>query len=153
MDRSLFGDRQVRKRSLPPKQEEPAEPRVSQGSIDKVIDLAFNPTREKIREVTVIDRMQGRLLPQLDIVCTMRDYVIEVAEYRENPDAYAEKYDKEFPEQPKVIEDFIYRLAQWQKSVQGKNLERATDIALAETETRGEREEEYDQRGRENPFG
>ena len=147
---SLFDDRLVQKRSIP-KIEVPVEPSVTAGPIDKVIDLAFNPTRDKIREVTVIDRMQGRLLPQLDMLNHLMSYVLEVAEYREDAERYMEKYDRETPIQPELVKEYMYRLAQWQKSVQGKNLERATDIALAETEAQREREETY-KTGGENPF-
>ncbi len=128
------------KRDRPPPdlEEEPKPPKVSAGAVDKVIDLAFNPSRDKIREVTIIDRMQGRLLPQLDMIGTMWQYVIEVATYRMSSVIYKQQFKRERPIPPNPIEEFIYRTAQWQKSVAGKNLERATDIALAETETRGD---------------
>jgi len=149
MSSNLFDDRIVQKRSIP-KVEMPVEPRVTAGSIDKVIDLAFNPTRDKIREVTIIDRMQGRLLPQLDMLSSLMDYVMEVAEYRESPEAYMVKYERAVPISPELVKEYMYRLAQWQKSVSGRNLERATDIALAETESQKEREESG--RTGENPF-
>jgi len=117
-------------------------PSVSAGPVDKVIELAFNPTREKIREVTIIDRMQGRLLPLLDLVAQGWQHAIEVATYRRDSTVYAKTYQKPRPVQSNLIDEYMYRLAQWQKSVAGKNLERATDIALAETETRGENEED-----------
>lgn len=115
---------------------------VSQGVVDRVIDLAFNPSREKIREVTIIDRVQGRLLPQLDLVADMWNYVKEVALFRKDANLYKEVFKKDHPVPPMLIDEFMYRTAQWQKSVQGKNLERATDIALAETEVRGD--EDFD---------
>ena len=149
MSSNLFDDRIVQKRSIP-KVEMPVEPRVTAGSIDKVIDLAFNPTRDKIREVTIIDRMQGRLLPQLDMLSSLMDYVMEVAEYRESPEAYMVKYERAVPISQELVKEYMYRLAQWQKSVSGRNLERATDIALAETESQKEREESG--RTGENPF-
>ncbi len=114
---------------------------VSQGSVDKVIDLAFNPTREKIREVTIIDRVQGRLLPQLDIIGLVWQYAIEIATFRQDGNEYERLYKKKLPTPPNLLDEFTYRTAQWQKSVAGKNLERATDIALAETETRSEGED------------
>ncbi len=118
-------------------EEEPQGPQpVTAGPVDKVIELAFNPTRDKIREVTVIDRMQGRLFPQLDMINMMRSYCIEIAYYRMDPAEYARIYKRKKPVQPDAIETYLYRTAQWQKSVAGKNLERATDIALAETEAR-----------------
>lgn len=115
---------------------------VSAGAVDKVIDLAFNPSRDKIREVTIIDRMQGRLLPQLDVVSVMWQYVIEVASYRQDANEYKKVYQKTVPEVPDLVDEFMFRTAQWQKSVAGKNLERATDIALAETEARAMEDEE-----------
>ena len=42
-----------------------------------------------------------------------------------------------------LIDEFTYRTAQWQKSVQGKNLERAIDLALAETETKTGLEDDF----------
>lgn len=115
---------------------------VSAGAIDKIIDLAFNPSREKIREVTSVDRMQGRLLPQLDIVDLMWQHTIEIAEYRQNAVLYNKVYKRKKPSIPSLIEEFIYRTAQWQKSIQGMNLKSAVDLALAETEARMEKEGE-----------
>lgn len=119
-----------------------AVPAVSAGSVEKALDLAFNPTREKIREVTIIDRIQGRLFPLLDIINTGRQYCLEVAIYRQNPDEYKKLFKKRRPILPNLLDDFMYRTAQWQKSVQGTNLTKITDIALAETETRANEEGE-----------
>jgi len=117
------------------------EPAVS-SPIDKVIDLAFNPSREKIREVTIIDRIQGRLFPLLDMINTGRLYILEVALYRQDAEEYRKKFKKAKPIPPNLLDEYIFRTAQWQKSVAGKNLERATDIALAETEVRGAEEDD-----------
>jgi hypothetical protein len=111
---------------------------VSAGSVDKVIDLAFNPTREKIREVTIIDRLQGRLFPIMDTMNSLYRNIIEIATYRQSSNEYQQLYRKEKPEPMDIMDDLMFRTAQWQKSVAGKNLEKATDIALAETETRGD---------------
>jgi len=119
----------------------PQPPPVSAGPVERVIELAFNPTREKIREVTIIDRFQARLLPQLDIISQQWQYCIEVATYRQDSNKYKALFKRDVPVPPSPIEEYMYRVAQWQKSVAGKNLERATDIALAETETRGEEDE------------
>lgn len=116
----------------------PEPPAVSQGPVDKVIELAFNPSRDKIREVTIIDRIQGRLFPQLDMINGMFQYCLEVASFRQDHELYRKLYKRERPISPNPLEEFLYRTAQWQKSVAGKNLERATDIALAETETKSE---------------
>jgi len=122
------------KRPEPP----PEPPSVSAGPVDRVIELAFNPSREKIPEVTIIDRLQGRLLPQLTLVAQMWQYVLEVAQFRQDSTRYATSNKRPVPIAPSLIAEYMYSLAQWQKSIGGKNLERATDIALAETETRGE---------------
>lgn len=122
------------KRPDPP----PDPPSVSAGPVDRVIELAFNPSREKIPEVTIIDRLQGRLLPQLTLIAQQWQYVLEVAYYRQDSSRYATSYKRPVPVSPSLIAEYMYSLAQWQKSIGGKNLERATDIALAETETRGE---------------
>ena len=112
------------------------EAKVSAGAIDKVIDYAFNPTREKIREMTIIDRLQARLLPQLDLISLQWQYTIEIALYRQDSNEYKKVYKKERPTPPNLLEEYMYRVAQWQKSREGKNLDRAIDLALAETEAR-----------------
>jgi len=122
------------KRPEPP----PEPPSVSAGPIDRVIELAFNPSREKIPEVTIIDRLQGRLLPQLTLIAQQWQYVLEVAHFRQDSSRYVSSFKKPVPIAPSLIAEYMYSLAQWQKSIGGKNLERATDIALAETETRSE---------------
>ena len=123
---------------------EPTEttpPTAAYGLGATVVELAFNASRDKIREMTIIDRVQGRLLPQLDIVSIQWQYVIEIALYRQDSLEYARLFSKDGkvklrPVPPDLHDEFMYRTAQWQKSVQGENLKRATDIALAETETR-----------------
>lgn len=115
---------------------------VSAGPIERVIDYAFNPSREKIREMTIIDRLQARLLPQLDIISLQWAYVIEIATYRKDSNEYERLYEKKEPTSPNLLEEYMYRVAQWQKSREGKNLERAIDLALAETEANAG-EEEY----------
>ncbi len=119
------------------KAEVKAEP-VSAGAVNQVVDYVFNPTREKIREVTYIDRSQGRLLPQLDIIDLMWQYVIEVATFRQDQANYSTVYGKVRPTPPNLISEFSYRTAQWQKSINGTNLKSAIDIALAEIETRSD---------------
>lgn len=111
-------------------------PPVSAGPIDKVIDYLFNPSEDKLREVTSVDRLQGRLLPQLDVLNMMWAYVIEIAFYRQDADEYQEIFDKEVPIPPNPVNEFIRRTAQWQRSVQAMNLKAGLDIALAEAESR-----------------
>ena len=122
------------KRPEPP----PPPPSVSAGPVDRVIELAFNPSREMIPGVTIIDRLQGRLLPQLSLVAMQWQYAIEVATYRQDSNKYVELYHKPVPVPYNLIEEYMYSVALWQKSIGGKNLERATDIALAETERQGD---------------
>jgi len=124
------------KRPDPP----PPPPSVSAGPVDRVIELAFNPSRDKIPEVTIIDRLQGRLLPQLTLIAQQWQYSIEIAYYRQDSSKYESLFHKSVPIPPNPIEEYMYSLAQWQKSIGGKNLERATDIALAETERQGDDE-------------
>lgn len=148
--RATAADRAERKRQEAERQAKAkaAEPPpVTAGPIDKVIDLAFNPSREKIREVTSIDRTQGRLLPQLDVINLMWSNVIEIATFRQDAVLYAELYKRDKPVHPNLYDEFMYRTAQWQKSVAGMNLKSAVDLALAETETRAsEGEEPYSDR-------
>jgi hypothetical protein len=131
------------RRSRPPDREEDEVPQpkpVSAGPIEKVIDLAYNPSREKIREMTVIDRWQARLFPILDTVNTMYNQCIEIALYRQSKDNYNDLFKRRRPLQTDIIDELLYRTAQWQKSREGKNLQSATDLALAETETSGQEE-------------
>jgi len=129
-----------RKRSTEEDEEKVIPLPVTAGAIDKIVDLAFNPSREKIREVTSVNAMQAKLLPQLDIIDAMWQYVIEVAAFRQDAELYNKTYKRKAPIPPSLIDDFIYRTAQWQKSVQGMNLKSAIDLALAETETRASEE-------------
>lgn len=122
---------------------------VSAGAIDRVIDLAFNPTRDKLREVTIIDRMQGRTFPVIDTTNSLFLECIKVAVYRQSPELYFQVFEEDHP--PLVFDilgNFLHFTAQWQKSVAGKNLERATDIALAETEREPSDEQQYGPGGR-----
>ena len=114
---------------------------VSAGAVEKALDLAFNPTREKIREVTIIDRLQGRMFPLLDVINMGQKYILEVAMYRQDKETYLKEFRKKRPTSPNWLDELMYRTAQWQKSVQGTNLTKITDIALAEVETRAGEEE------------
>ncbi len=117
---------------------EPERPKsVSAGAVGMVIDLAFNPTRDKMREMTIIDRVQGRLFPQMDMINMLRQHCLAIAAYREAI-AGGNGGNVEPPVEPDVMDEFLYRTAQWQKSVGGKNMEKAVDIALAEIETRSD---------------
>jgi len=139
------------RRSRPDREDEippPEIPSVSAGPIDKVIELAFNPSREKIREVTIIDRMQGRLFPIMDTMNTLYRDCIKVASYRQSRREYAAHYHEERPGQIDIMDELMFRTAQWQKSVAGRNLDKATDIALAETETRSEEPDDTSGAGR-----
>lgn len=143
----LAKDRAARRRAAAEESAKQGPLPVSAGPIDKVIDLAFNPSRDKIREVTSIDRIQGRLLPQLDIIDLMWQHITEIATFRQDADEYERTFKRKHPVPPNLIEEFTYRTAQWQKSVQGMNLKSAIDLALAETETKAASEEEKLLRG------
>ena len=127
------------RRTRPAKAEDPKPepPALTGGAIDKIVDLALNPSRETIRGFTNIDRIQGKLLPQLDIIDLVWQYITEIAAYRLDAVEYERVYKHKRPTPPNLIDEFTYRTAQWQKSVQGKSLQSAIDLALAETETRG----------------
>jgi len=111
---------------------------VTAGAIGKVVDLVGNPSRESIRGVTIIDRVQGRLLPQLDVIDKVWDYVLQVASYRHDAKEYAILYKKKVPVLPNLIDEFIYRTAQWQRSVYGTNMKSLMDLAMAEKEAGSE---------------
>jgi hypothetical protein len=139
------------RRNKPPVAEIPPEPPAAANALRAtIVELAFNPTREKIREVTIVDRMQGRLLPLLDLEAQAWESVLETALYRQDSNLYQKVFSRPRPLPINPIAEYTYRLAQWQKSVAGKNLERATDIALAETENKGD--EEGDMDGRPDPW-
>src|SRR3972149_5906509 len=126
------------RRARPAKVEDPKPepPPLTSGAIDKIVDLALNPSRETIRGFTNIDRIQGKLLPQLDVIDLVWQYIVEIAAYRQDAVEYERVYKYKRPVVPNLIDEFTYRTAQWQKSVQGKSLQSAVDLALAETETR-----------------
>ena len=109
---------------------------VSAGPIDKLLELLYNPSRDKIREVTIIDRLQGRFFPQLDMISMGRKYCLEVALYRQNREYYRKIFKKDCPVPPDLIDELQFRTAQWQKSVAGKSFERGIDLALAEQEAK-----------------
>ena len=121
---------------------------VSAGPVEHVIELAFNPTRDAIRGVTVIDRMQGRLFPIIDTANRLLNNCLEIATFRQSRTDYRLWYGKPKPEPVDAVDELMFRTAQWQKSIAGKNLERATDIALAEMETRSPEDEDYGSSGR-----
>lgn len=115
--------------------------KVSAGPVEKIVEYVFNPTRDKIREVTIIDRMQGRLFPIIDMINGDRQYLLEIAAYREDKTAFREVYGRDKPLPPNSLDDLLYRTAQWQKSVGGINLNRATEIALTEVEAKAMEDE------------
>lgn len=200
-----------RKRKTPDKDPVAEEqPSVTAGTIEKVVDYAFNPSREKIREMTYINRIQGMQFPQMDAINAVRVNCIAIAQYREDMEEHMrafdtpkpvmplppikpvtvkygplkywlwgepahrkepateeiaqydeelERYNKEVseypglfdkymgalkkhvfkfdgvqPEIPNLMDELLFRIAQWAKSVGGQNLEKATEIALAEVE-------------------
>jgi hypothetical protein len=121
--------------------DEPSPPPVSAGPLDRVLDFTYNASREKSREVTIISPTQGRILPVLDVINTAWEYILEVAQYRQDKEAYQILYNRDRPILPNLIEDFMYRTSQWQKSVSGTNLKSLNDLALAEMETKTEGDE------------
>src|SRR3990172_3369437 len=58
------------RRSKSKKEEEPKPepPALTLGTVKYIVDVALTPSRETIRGFTNIDRIQGKLLPQLDII-------------------------------------------------------------------------------------
>lgn len=124
---------------------------VSAGAVDRIADFIFNPTREKIREVTIVDRIQGRLFPLLDVINKGQQHILEIAFYRQDKKEYKKTFNQETPITPNFLDELMYRTAQWQKSIAGKNLERGMDIVLAEMESRVPEEDE-DKYGIKDPY-
>jgi hypothetical protein len=125
-------------------------PPVSLGTVEKGMDLAFNPTRDKLREVTIVDRMQGKYFPLMDMIITGRNHILEIAIYREDPVEYERLFEQKRPVTPDLLDEYLHRTAQWQKSVSGTNLTKITDIALAEVEGRAGEDEGL---GKDDPWG
>ncbi len=111
---------------------------ITSGSVDHIVDLLLNPSRDKIREVTVVDRFQGRMFPQMDMCGALMHYVLEVAMYREDSALYRKLYQRKHPIPPDLHDEFLYRTAQWQKSINAKNLDAGMSLAQAEVESRAE---------------
>lgn len=110
---------------------------VSAGAIEKVVDYVANPTRDKIREVTIISRTQGLVFPLLDMLQMGKRYLLQVAEYRIDPEAYGKEHpDAPIPENPDMLDEYEYRVAQWQKSVSGSNFKELIQLALTELEVK-----------------
>jgi len=134
----------ILKRNRPAKDEEsePIPLPVSAGPVDKIVDMVFNPSQEKMLEFTVLDRNQARLIPQLGIIDGVWEYTIEVAFFRYSSELYKSSFKKERPSQENLMKRFIFLTAQCQKSLQGQNLKSAIDLALADVETRGQEGDE-----------
>tara|TARA_Y100000310_G_C20670663_1_gene810088 strand:- start:882 stop:1391 length:510 start_codon:yes stop_codon:yes gene_type:complete len=109
---------------------------VSAGPIEKALELAFNPSDDMLPSVTIIDRVQGRLFPIINVINLVWMDVLEIAYYRQDKDEYKRVFGKSRPVSPNLLAKLLHYTALWQKSVQGANLTKITDIALAETETR-----------------
>ncbi len=116
--------------------------KVSAGPVDKIVDMVFNPSQEKMLEFTVLDRNQTRLIPQLGIIDEMWEYCIEVATCRYDHAAYMKAYRPtgDAPVPKNLMQKFVFMLAQCQKSLNGQNLKSAIDLALADVETRSNQE-------------
>ena len=133
IDRTKVGNLKRDKPKEEPKKEEENKS-VTQGAIEKITDYMFNPSKDKIREVTSIDRLQARWLPQLDVNNEVWAYLLKIAAYNSDYEAYCEEYKEEYPTPPNVYDIFTYRTAQWQKSVAAMNLKAGMELALAEKE-------------------
>ena len=135
-------DRDARELIKPKKAEE--DRNLAAGDIKSLLAAVYNPPRESIRGFTIVDRIQGRLLPQLDVLSLMWDYVEDIAAYRFDWRKYEENHpDSLIPKVPNLIEEFTYKTALWQRSVGGKAMERGIDLSLAEIESGGNEEQDY----------
>lgn len=134
-------DRLKRNKKQEPEKKLQKPPEVSMGSIDKIVDVLVNATREKSREFTNIDRMQGRLFPIIDMINAGRKYIIEIATFRQDAKNYAMVFEKNMPEPPDLLDEWLYRTTQWSKSVGGINQGKMSDLALAQIETMAQKDE------------
>ena len=120
---------------------------VSLGGVDKVIDLLGNPTRDKLRETTYINRYQASLFPLLDTLNRAWDYVIAQAWYIKDVKEYKKKYPKLAEEAkktrgnsieplpPDLADELLVRISQWNRSIAGRTVEKMSDLALAQIES------------------
>jgi len=132
---NLSSEKVTRTKEKEVEEKEKQEPvSVSAGVIERIADYAFNATREKIREMTSINRMQAMLLPQLDLVGQAWRELIEIVIYRQDSIAYLKLFKQKQPIPFDPIDEYIYRFAQWSKSRDAMNLKSAMDLALAEVE-------------------
>lgn len=131
----------------PPPTKEP--PPVTSGSLgERVLDYTYNASREKSREVTDISPLQGRILPILDVTIDAWEDIIKVATYRQNKDNYKRLYNEEKPTPTNLASQYIYRVSQWQKSINALNLNALNALTLAEMEVKPD-EGEF---GRHDPY-
>jgi|TARA_Y100000310_G_scaffold76443_1_gene72923 hypothetical protein len=100
------------------------------GNIGRVIDYAFNPSKDKIREMTNISRLQAAAFPLLDVKTDGLKHCLAIA-------AYNVGEINKIPIMPDLSDTFVHRTAQWQKSIKGSNLEKAVQLAMAEIESEG----------------
>ena len=127
------------KREGKPLVEEEIEPKpraVSAGAVDKIADYLCNPNDETFREVTFIDRQQGRLLPLVDIIDEGLQYMMESILYRHNSTEYGKIFERNQPIPPNLLHSLVFRTAQWQKSVDGRNFKELKELGLTELEAR-----------------
>lgn len=120
---------------------------VSAGDVGKIADYVFNTSRAKMPEMTVIDRVQGRLFPQLNIISEVSKLCSAVCAYRQAEHFHkrgnsGEPFRGEVPPYPDLIDEYLFRAAQWQKSVDGRNLGKGVEVLLADMETRNNAEDE-----------
>ncbi len=120
---------------------------VSLGGVDKVIDLLGNPTRDKLRETTYINRYQASLFPLLDTLNRAWDYVIAQSWYIANKAEYKKRYPElaaaakkvrgksEEPLPPDLADELLVRISQWNRSIAGRTVEKMSDLALAQIES------------------
>lgn len=114
---------------------EPEPMPVSAGPIDKVVDMVFNASREKELEFTNLDRNQVRLIPQLVIEDLMWDYCEGIMWWRYDRDKYEQIYKTDTPPTTgNLIKEFVHLTAQCNKSLEGKNMQSAIDVTLADIE-------------------
>lgn len=132
-----------RKKTKTDEDGENEEQKTTAGAIERLVDYAFNPSDEKLREMTVINRMEGMLLPIVDILGTERQNILDIVSYRYDPTAFEKIARKKYPESPDLVALFVKRKAQWNKSIEGRNLKEAINVTLADIEVRSGEEDMF----------
>jgi len=119
----------------------PAPKPITEGPVDKIVEVLVNPSPEKMLEVTDLDRNQVSLIPQVLVTEDLWDYMEQVVMFRSDKTYYEKIYSRKYPETPDTSGRFVQLLARCRRSLNGKTQKALEDLALADLETRHDNED------------